>query len=265
MGKFDGWLICSDFDATAFDGPSGKMPEANVQAVKYFQENGGRFTFASGRYAKSFFDGSLHCPVRPNAPICTLNGAVISSEDGKEMLRSNVIAERERLIEFCFSFLDRYEAVKKLYFYSDCGSVQFKKDGEETREAFLGRIPEKLLKAVIWSETGSAEAVRDEVAREGAGWLYVTRSWKNGIDVQLLDSDKGRGVLEVKELCGADKLVTVGDYENDIPMLEAGDISYAVANAAEHVAAYADRRTVSAAEGALAAIIYEIEKEIDEK
>ena len=52
MGKFDGILLCSDWDGTLFDGTS--IPENNVEAIRYFQRNGGTFTLSSGRYAGHF-------------------------------------------------------------------------------------------------------------------------------------------------------------------------------------------------------------------
>ena len=47
MGKFDGILLCSDFDGTFAS--NGVPIEANMKAIKYFRENGGLFTLASGR------------------------------------------------------------------------------------------------------------------------------------------------------------------------------------------------------------------------
>ena len=47
MGKFDGILLCSDWDGTLSD--SGNIPKANIDAIRYFQREGGLFTFASGR------------------------------------------------------------------------------------------------------------------------------------------------------------------------------------------------------------------------
>ena len=42
MGKFDGILICSDWDGTLFTGEC--VPEDSVRAIKYFQDNG-RFDY----------------------------------------------------------------------------------------------------------------------------------------------------------------------------------------------------------------------------
>ena len=52
MGKFDGVLLCSDWDGTLTDGRA--VPQENIDAIRYFQKDGGYFTFASGRYAGHF-------------------------------------------------------------------------------------------------------------------------------------------------------------------------------------------------------------------
>ena len=54
----------------------------------------------------------------------------------------------------------------------------------------------------------------------------------------------------------------VGDYENDVSMLEMADIGYAVSNATELCLKAADRITVSNNENAIAVIIRELEEEL---
>ena len=77
MGKFDGLLMVSDLDATiVYHGEKPlKISEENKQAIRYFQQEGGRFTLGTGR---------IPCSVAPfvegfslNAPVITFNGAAI--------------------------------------------------------------------------------------------------------------------------------------------------------------------------------------------
>ena len=66
----------------------------------------------------------------------------------------------------------------------------------------------------------------------------------------------------LKEMLNAKLLVTVGDFENDVSMLQAGDISYAVENALPNVKAVAMRQTVHYEQHAIAAIVADLEREL---
>ena len=72
MGKFDGVMIVSDFDDTFFP-ESHVLPEANRQAVAYFQSEGGIFTIATGRARTTF--RRYVALANPNAPVILANGA----------------------------------------------------------------------------------------------------------------------------------------------------------------------------------------------
>ncbi len=84
MGKFDGILLCSDIDATLLS--QGSLPEENQKAIKYFQENGGRFTLCTGRLF-DFLDKYSHL-VMPNAPFIAMNGTMIVDKTTGETLYS---------------------------------------------------------------------------------------------------------------------------------------------------------------------------------
>ena len=51
---------------------------------------------------------------------------------------------------------------------------------------------------------------------------------------------KANGMLKLKDMLGADRIVAFGDNLNDIPMLQAADMAVAVANAQDEVKAVAD-------------------------
>ena len=48
MSKFENIVIASDLDGTYF-ATGTKLVERNLERVRYFCENGGHFTFATGR------------------------------------------------------------------------------------------------------------------------------------------------------------------------------------------------------------------------
>ena len=71
MGKFDGFLICTDLDGTLLRNDKTISPE-NLQAIAYFKQEGGFFTFVTGRMP--FFVSHVYDRIKPNAPIGCING-----------------------------------------------------------------------------------------------------------------------------------------------------------------------------------------------
>ena len=90
MGIFDGYLIVTDWDGTLFSG--GQITQKNLDAIKYFQENGGLFTVCSGRpcyYLKEY--EHLVCP---NTYTVGLNGAYIADNRTGDVLYTGVADHR---------------------------------------------------------------------------------------------------------------------------------------------------------------------------
>ena len=83
MGKFDGVLLASDFDNTILNielprrtgCPIPPISQRNVEALRYFMDNGGIFSVATGR-AKPAFEVVAH-GVPMNGPTILFNGAAI--------------------------------------------------------------------------------------------------------------------------------------------------------------------------------------------
>ena len=53
MGKFDGVLLATDFDETYYSA-AGAVPPANLEALAYFEAEGGIFTVSTGRAHRTF-------------------------------------------------------------------------------------------------------------------------------------------------------------------------------------------------------------------
>lgn len=83
----------------------------------------------------------------------------------------------------------------------------------------------------------------------------VVRSWDIGSEILNCRCTKGSAVRRLANMIGATKLVCVGDFENDIDMLEAADLGFAVENARDEVKAAADGVLCHACDGAIADLI----------
>lgn len=278
MAKFDGVLLCSDIDGTLV---SRGIPEENCKAIKYFQDNGGRFTICTGRYL-DFFDKYSHL-VTLNAPVIVMNGTIIlDKESEKELFVCPLSADPGKMVTDALREIPylkaayvypkgRFSVVKPAeeggfevsYTANDGLPVQRAKDARELNELFGYPENDRVYKIVF-----TVDAERSDEAKaallERFKDFSVFRSWINGIEVQSSFADKGKGARMVADLLGDVKLlVCAGDYENDISMVEEADIGYAVANAHPALKAVADRVTKAAcAEGAIAEIIYDLDKEL---
>lgn len=256
MGIFDGVLICSDWDGTLC---SGSIPESNIAAIRYFQENGGRFTVCSGRYytyIEKFAD-----KIKPNTYLISLNGALIVDPEDHSILYEGTISRAVfDLVDEFASVEGAFEIVSVYPEGFDGGITLTPQQYREKREELVQR---KLYKAVFATDSPKkAVHIRDTVNDRGVDDLVSLRSWDVGVEILGRENLKGAAVLRVADAIGARLVITAGDFENDISMLESADIGYAVANATDQVKAVADRLTVSVGDGAIAAIIYELEKEL---
>ena len=242
-------LICTDFDGTlSYDG----IPEANIRAIREFMEDGGLFTFATGRDGKNVLKTEL--PFLPNAPMVGLTGSELYDLQRKSRIRGYYMDDgwQDILRDLAegVPVHQRFEIV-----YED-GFVPGEADGLEKLIAAVGS--KRVMKIVAFTDYGGAEPFPPEAVKICRGRCSVTSNGYTTYEMTPLGVDKGTGVLELKKLTGAKLLVCAGDYVGDIPMLTAADLSYAVDNAAEAVKSAADRVTLHAGDGAIAAIIHEL-------
>ena len=263
MGKFDGILLCTDFDYTL--AYKAKVSPENAAAIRYFQENGGRFAIVSGRnprFLKEHMEGFA-----VNAPLVGYNGALILDESAETVLFSGGRNDLDSL-DFVERFWEKDPVIlrvvphdKTLYIGSlsrtDCeGRV-------DTMEELRARCSLPLYNVICHIESEpAAEALRDEMIAAAGDKFVIVRSWGKGVEVVNPWDQKGVAALRLKEMLNARLLVCAGDFENDISMVEAADIGYAVENAIPAVKAVADRVTVDCREHAIATIIRELEQEL---
>ena len=83
MGKFDGLLLASDFDDTLY-GMDLRIPERNLEALRYFTGEGGYFAVSTGRAHRTFAPYAHLVPM--NAPAVLSNGAAIYDFQADRML-----------------------------------------------------------------------------------------------------------------------------------------------------------------------------------
>lgn len=263
MGRFDGILLCTDFDYTL--AVRAKVSPENAEAIRYFQENGGRFTIISGRnprFLKERIEGFA-----VNAPLVGYNGALILDESATTVLFSGGRNDLDAL-DFVKPFWETTPAILRMVPHDETlyvGSVSRTEcEGRvDTVEELRAKCSLPLYNVICHVESeAAAEALRDEMIAAAGDKFVIVRSWGRGVEVVNPWDQKGVAALRLKEMLGARLLVCAGDFENDTSMVAAADIGYAVENAIPSVKAVADRVTVSCEEHAIAAIIRELEQDL---
>lgn len=262
MGKFDGYLLLSDFDGTLAysekellaDGTKvyqKAISRENCDAIRYFQSEGGLFTLATGRqftFVKKWEDHVI-----PNTYLCALNGAHLYDVRSDHTLFSRPMDEgfiglAERILTAC-------PALTETRFTTLGGSIEIKQG-----DPILLPADDPVYKMVFVTPKEHSTEYSQRIASL-IGDRYVSmRSWINGIEVLMQGATKGDAVKRLKTALGerARTVVAVGDYENDLDMIRAADIGYAVENAVDTLKAAADRVTVSCKQSAIAKIIEEL-------
>lgn len=254
MGKFTGFLICSDIDGTF--SVDSKTISRNIDAVKYFTKNGGKFSIATGRtaaYLKNldFFD----CI---NAPSCLCNGSIVYDFEKEKIIRQ--ANENFTLSEFLEAINPVIESLEGLYVYYTPQTIQapnsigFSFNDEE--------LSSKPIKVVCTFDTEKkAMAFKNHCLSHSLfGTTYISNSWNTGVEFNSIDATKGSAIRFIKEyLPQIHTSVAIGDYENDIPMLKEADISACVGSGTDDAKKSADIIVKNAADGAVADLVEIIE------
>lgn len=240
------------------------ISEKNKQALKHFTLNGGRFTVATGRMVEAVRAYMPDLPI--NAPAILHNGAKIYDYAAERTLFEKAIEE------------NRKDAVRKAYslfpelgieIYSEEVVYVYKKC-EETKR-FLTRnyevvyeMPDEVwdkpwIKVLLIGDKPLLDRY-EPVYRSELDSGYAVRSGDKFLDIVTNGVSKGDAMTRLaKNLnISPDKIIAVGDNMNDISMLTAAGISYAVGNAEAAVKQIAAHLAPSNNDDALAYIIENI-------
>lgn len=269
---FSDILLAVDFDRT-LTGPDSKIPARNIEAIRYFMENGGKFTVNTGRTPATLHH---HLPNLPyNAPLLMYNGSA-SYWDGKLL--------DYRLIDLpIWPTLEKiHEMFPDLHIEFQAENVNFLVDAKPE----MGELEDKMhwpwkpadwgqdvgpfIKFALWGEVRNPgigdmyDASPEEIAYFDAAQAKLEQLWGDKlscfrpapriIDVQAKGVSKALAVKSLQEKLGRKILVCVGDGENDIPAMNVADHAYCPGDA---VIADKYENVCECALGAVADVIYE--------
>lgn len=252
MGKYSGILLCSDFDGTFYTGKV--IPQDNIKAVKHFCENGGAFTIVSGRQIKFLLPALEGVDV--SAPLALVNGAIVYDREKKLIIKESFMSGMKRELVMRLA-KDLPDAVKIGFFCKDGAVAVPVEEIPDIPEEYISESYKIVVHLASDDPARSNAAVSVIKEIVGENFVVARSSW---CYAEILDPmlTKSKATHFIKDYIGADKLICVGDFENDLDMVRDADVGYAVANAIDSLKAVSDRITVSVEDAAIARIIEEL-------
>ena len=256
-------VIVSDLDGTLL--PPDKIPlERDLAAIRAFEAAGGTFSIATGRTIQAAIRYQKALDLI--SPMIVYNGAAIYDSERDEVLFS--VSLPDFAVELTRAIMDAHPHVGVEVLRAENAYVVRNTEYEKRHIALCGVEP--------------CYCTLDEVPR--GGWLkvlfamapdeippFIADIQQRGIEgVDFIQSadifyemlpegvTKGSALQAYHKLPGMEDavFVAVGDYDNDIAMLQAADFSAAPANAVPEAKAAADHLLVrSCEEGAMEELI----------
>ncbi len=283
MNKFENLIIVSDMDGTFFGEKATVLPK-NLDAIRYFQENGGMFTLATGRdyrileHLYSDLCNYLSCP----AILC--NGSYLYDFNSKEKL-FEIEIDKDEVINTVSAIKEVIpEATYRISF--DQGflcdinnSLPFSKElANDLLPILIIDDPKKYKKfpwhKLVFSANGLKGASSDGLSPVDNNWIsraeniiskiefknisYTTSS-STLLELLPKKASKGKALKNLKNLFSDRKIICVGDYYNDVDMLKSADIPACPENALDEVKSICQIHLCNHREGCIADLIYKLD------
>lgn len=249
-------LYVSDLDGTLLD-RRHRIPAHTADALNALLSKGMLFTFAT---ARSWHSAHVVTEgLSPALPWIVHNGAMLCDGRTGERTDQTTFTDRERreilsrsealgLWPLSYGILGNEEKVFYLEdikrhpgmeFYIDhrrgdprLTPVKDKKDLLQGNTYYFTFIHDREALLPLWEDVRDLPFVNLTFQQE----LYQKEYW---LEITSKQATKAQAALRLKERLGCQRLVAFGDAMNDLPLFEAADESYAVANAMPEVRAAA--------------------------
>lgn len=260
MGKFDGLLLVSDYDDTFYDFQL-RVPAKNHAAVRYFMEQGGHFTIATGRAYTTFTPQIAREHLEFNAPVVLGNGsAVYDYQAGAYLVQTSLAPETpERLRQLCAEFPELgFEAYHGEQVFACNPNFVTQKHMERVGSGYTVRpiedIPQPWSKVILEQDGPYLEQVQRYVIQHFGDHYEAIFSNRFLLEITDKGANKGGMVARVADHLGirAGGVYCIGDNQNDIPMLARSAIPFAPANCVQAVKDWGARVLCHCDDGAVA-------------
>lgn len=239
-------VLFSDLDGTLF-GDDTCVPENNKAAIRKFCEEGGIFCLSSGRIPANIAEYVEGIPI--NGPCILGNGSILYDWQSRSFLHRELL-NTEPVEGFLKRVLKEFPQVDVQLYPGDeicfvspeeTADREFVRQHQPCRFVTLKTVEKPWMKVLIMGEAKTLSAIRSL----GEGILGIGRfvaTSSRYLELLPYGVSKGAALRKAMELPGpAGRIcVAVGDFYNDIELLQNADVGVAPANALPEVKAAAD-------------------------
>lgn len=247
-------VIYTDVDGTAATHVNrvGVVSDATIRAIEEFMKEGGMLGVASGRNHVSI--DQVFKNININLPYIEANGASIWDKERRKYLSVHYIDKEFK--KKIYQFVKAHKKLTMTAMRTESKKVAFYDQRDEqiidyprNMMSYEEFIETDLLKCAILANEGEIDQTILEL-RDFDFFEGITTSRSADIYLEFFNSkaNKGEGiktVLKYREDLKKRKLVCIGDYFNDISMLQIADIAICPANAVKEVQQICDYIAVS--------------------
>lgn len=269
MGKFDGYLLVSDFDGTLI-GDDHRVSDENLAAIASFIAQGGRFLGATGRTELNVHPYTEGIDL--TAPWILYNGAAIFDWQKNEFIYTAPI-DRAMAEAFALRIIECYPDINVQIYtggpYSQVNAsapqdVTAVRENQRLYNRPMEEVAEPWLKILFCSDHPAVIEDIERLFDEDRLHLHAhkMRSGVRYFELTALGVNKGSALAHLRnELKPRPKrVIAIGDYMNDVEMLFEADISAAPATAIEEIRNQAQIITVGHNSSAIADLIRRLEE-----
>lgn len=256
-------LVVADMDNTLLTAERG-IPQENIDAIREFTQAGGLFTVASGRTAESV--GRYLQQLNVNAPVITCNGAVIY-DFAKDKKLNNVTLPKAAAKNILDKIIKLFPDVGIEIMGSD-GLIYVVQSSEYTYRhtvyeklryvvTTMESIPCAWNKVLFSGEEKAMCALQEYCETLQSKRMYFVATNTIYFEIMPAGVTKGNALKTICETLHINltDTVAIGDYYNDVELLQTAGFSVAMGNAPQDIQDTADYVTGDCLSGGVAQVL----------
>lgn len=216
-------ILASDFDRTLFFfNEDEQYKPQDLQAIEVFQKRGHQFGICTGRDLASTLE-PLKNVLNPDFYIVCSGAAIFDQQ-------LNKVYEKCITKDIGFQLYEKYKDVAKIYIRTEDNVYITEAENPFTQPkntVYITQFPDVNIESVSIGFTHEEQAseVTEEINKKFGHELSAYQN-VNFIDIAPAGCSKGIALQKYADIIQTDVAAGIGDYTNDIPLLEKANISF---------------------------------------